>query len=570
MDIMTDHATRLLPRPVGEALEAFARPEVKGMLRLGETLLLATQHGLCRWSPGEAMEPLAGLPPGEARAIGPAPCGFVAAIGRKLLVADGAGHIEAVLDPPAGEKVAAVSAASGRLLVATKTGLFAQADGGWTRLLGEPGFETTKLWELPGRILVGVKKQGARRRPALAESTDGGLTWRIEEMGDYGDVVIAADARRIVTRWRGGRPRGPVRGGYKKHPLSAAELMADGGMLVLDGDKAEIAGPGRRKAEIFHPRLAEAEHVALLPQGILLAGMQGVWLFDPLRWRMTDLAGGLFAGQVRGKRKRLFVLDEGAVLATCSFGTFRSTDGGASFQPVDAEWDVLDAEHCARAADGRWFLLCQRGLFVSRDNGARWDYVKPKLAHGSRHYGEFRTLAIGAGTLWIGTKQGLFAAALADPEKLAPVEGLPEASIEALHAGEDGSLLLGIEGHGLCRRDADGALHRLAAIELHEAGVTEAGGRLLAVMEDSLLDLTEAPRPIAPDGAAGPLALAADDRRLLLWSREAAWQQPVAGGEWRSLPGWPAGVRSVALLPGGEALLTDRARLMTLVLPDVG
>ena len=572
MDMMTEHAAAacLRPEPTGEGLDAFARPEVKAVLRLGGTILLATQHGLCRWAPGEAMQPLPGLPAEEVRALGPAPGGFVAAIGRRLLLADGAGRIEAWLQPPAGEKVAAASAAAGRVLLGTKTGIFGATEGGWMRLLGGPGCEVTRIWEQPGRILAAVKKQGARRRPALAESIDGGVSWAVEEMGDYGDVVLAADARRIVTRWRGARPRGPVRGGYKKHPLSAAELMADGGVLVLDGDKAEIAGPGRRKAEIFHPRLAEAEQVALLPEGILFAGLQGALLFDPLRWRMTDLLQDLFPGRVHGKRKRLFVLDDNAVLVTCSFGAFRTTDGGASFQPVDAEWDVLDAEHCARATDGRWFLLCQRGLFASRDNGARWDYVKPKLPQGSRHYGEFRSLAIGAGTLWLGTKQGLFAAPLADPERLASVAGVPEASIEALHATAMGELLLAIEGQGVQRRDAAGALHAVAATELHEAALLDAGGRLLAASEDRLLDLTAAPAEITPTGANGPLALAADASRLLLWSRLAAWQRPLAGGAWQALPGWPAGVRSVALLADGQALLTDRARLQRLVLPDVG
>lgn len=573
MDMMTERAAAqaVQPEPIGAGLEAFARPEVKATLRLGETFLLATQHGLLRWTPGEAVEAVPGLPQAEIRALGPAPGGFVAAIGRRLVLADGAGRVEAWIEAPEGEKVAAASAAGGRVLVGTKTGIYGATEGGWERLLGEPGFEVTRLWEQPGRIIAGVKKQGARRLPALAESTDGGVTWTLTEMGDYGDVVLAADARRIVTRWRGARLRGPVRGGYKKHPLSAAELMADGGALVLDGDKAEIAGPGRRKAEIFHPRLAEAEQVALLPQGIFFSGMQGAFLFDPLRHRVTDLLPAPEAGRIHGKRKRLYALDGGAVLATCSFGTFRSTDGGESFQPVDSEWDVLDAEHAARAADGRWFLLCQRGLFVTRDNGARLDYVKPKMPHGSRHYGEFRTLAIGADTLWMGTKQGLFAAPLADPERLAPVAGIPEGSIEALHVTAAGDLLLGIEGQGLLRRDAAGTLRAVAPIDLHEATLMEVGGRLLAVSEGALLDLSgTAPATITPEGAEGPLAMAADADRLLVWSRMAAWQRPVSGGAWQALPGWPAGVRSVALLAGSRALLTDRAHLQRVTLPDVG
>lgn len=570
MDMIVDSPARTLA-PIGADLEAFARVEVKASLRVGETFFLATQHGLCRWDRGAALAPVAGLPAGEVRALGPAPGGMVLAVGGRVLLADGTARIEAAFEAPKGEKVAAASAASGRILLGTKSGVFARDGDGWTRLLGEPGFEVIRIWETPGRILVSVKKRGAARLPALAESLDGGTIWTIEEMGDYGDVVIAADARRLVTRWRGARPRGITPKGYKKHPLSGAELLPDGGVMVFDGDKAEIAGPGRRKAEIFHPMIAEAEQAHLLPEGILLSGMQGAFLFDPLAWRMKDLAQGLFADRVLGKRKRLFRLDGMSVLATCSFGTFLTEDGGASWAPADAEWDVLDAERIARAPDGRYFLLCQRGLFVSRDNGRRWDYAKPKLPHGSRHYGEFRSLAIGAGKVWMGTKQGLFAAPLDDPERLAPVDGLDAAAVEALHFEQDG-LLVGSEGQGLMVLGSDGTARRAADVALHEATLLRDGAVLLAASEEKLfaLDRDGHAADVTPQGAHGPLAITAGEGRVLVWDRAHAWQRAAGASAWQPVPGWPAGVRSVALLPGGRVLLTDRARISALDLPDAG
>ncbi len=573
MDMIVDSSTPLRDAaPFGADLEAFARVEVKASLRIGDIFFLATQHGLCRWDRRGALAPVAGLPAGEVRALGPAPGGMVLAVGGRILLADGTARIEAACDGPAGEKVAAASAASGRILLGTKTGVFGREGEGWTRLLGGPGFEVIRLWEAPGRILVSVKKQGAARRPALAESLDGGVTWSVEEMGDYGDVVLAADARRIVTRWRGARPRGVTPHGYKKHPLSGAELLPDGGVLVFDGDKAEIAGPGRRKAEIFHPMIAEAEQAHLLPEGILLSGMQGAFLFDPLTWRMQDLAQGLFAERVLGKRKRLFKLDGMSVLATCSFGTFLSEDGGLSWAPADGEWDVLDAERIARAPDGRYFLLCQRGLFVSRDNGRRWDYAKPKLPHGSRHYGEFRSLAIGDGKIWMGTKQGLFAASLEAPDKLAPVANLAAASIEVLHFEQDaGGLLMGMEGHGLSVLGSDGTVRRLGDVALHEATLLRDGAVLLAASEEKLfaIGFDGAVADVTPEGAHGPIAITAGAGRVLVWDRKRAWQRSMGGTGWQVVPGWPADIRSVALLPDGRAVMTDRAGLSALDLADV-
>jgi len=551
------------------AIEAAARAEVKATLRLDDCILVGTQAGICRYESGQPLTLLPGLPAEEVRGLGPAPGGFAAAIGHRIVLADGTGRVLRWLDSPEGEKIGAVSAASGRVLAGSKTGVFALGATGWTRLLGETGFEVIDIWELPGRILVAVKKQGVKRLPALAESLDNGTTWSVTEMGDYGDIVIAADAARIVTRWRGARPRGVTPHGYKKHPITASELRKDGGVVVLDGDKAEIAGPGRRKAEIFHPAMADADHVHLVPEGILFGGVQGLFVFDPLAHRVTDLSAGLFAGRTLGKRKRLFAMDGASILATCSFGAFHSADGGASWVKADAEWEVLDAEHMVRAEDGRWFLLTQRGLFVSPDNGARWDYVKPKLAKGVRHFGELRSLAVGNRRLWIGTKQGLFSAPLDSAEHLGPVDAVPLASIEGL-AWLDGALLLAVDGHGVMRL-TDGAPTPFADVALHEVRCVADGAGLLAASKNRLFAIAAdgTMAEATPEGAKGEISLTAAGDRILAWDRHGAWHKH-AGGTWQAVPGFPAGVRSVALLHDGRALLTDRARIIGFRLADVG
>jgi hypothetical protein len=440
---------------------------------------------------------------------------MVAAAGGAVVLLDGAGAERGRRAGPAGEKIAAISAAADRILVGTKNGLFAAQQDRWVRLFGGPGCEVVGIHELPGRLILRIKKQGDQRRPALAESADAGATWTVTEMGHYGDVPVAADARTLVTRWHGAFPREGRRGGYKKHPITAAELGPDGSVLVVDGDKAEIVGPGRRHLEAFHP-----------------------------------------------------ALDDGAVLATCSFGTFLSTDAGATWRRVDAEWDVLDAEHIARAPDGRWFLLCQRGLFASRDNGARFDYVKPKLPAGARHYGEFRSLAIAHGTLWLGTKGGLFAAPLGDAERLAPVDAVPAVAVEALAARRAGTLLVGLEGRGLFAFDpASGRLDPLAPEAVHEARIVADGDRLLAAVEDRLIAVGAAVGDATPSAAEGALGIAANDGRVLVWDRRRAWIKRPGAGDWTALADWPEAARSAALLDRA-VLVTDRARIVAMALPD--
>lgn len=548
-------------------IERHARPEVKCTLALGDVLWVGTQHGLCRRLPGGHLEPLETLPAEEVRGLGPMPGGMVAAIGRRIARLDGQGGVLGWIDGPAGEKTSCVTAATGRLIAGSKTGIFAHGADGWTRLHGGDGVEVIKLFETQGRLLASVKKQGAKRLPALLESLDGGATWQMEEMGDYGDIVLAADARVIVTRWRGARPRGVVPHGYKKHPLTGAAILPDGGVIVLDGDKVEIAGPGRRKAEVFHPRAADGEHVHLLPEGIFIAGAQGAFVFDPVAWRIRDVSTGLFAGRQLGKRKRVFALDGTNLAAFCTFGTFHSADGGRSWQPSDAEWDVLDAERVARAPDGTWYLLCQRGLFRSPDQGARWDYVKPKLPKGVRHYGEFRSLAIAGGRLWMGTKQGLFTASLEAPEHLAPLAGI-EAPVEALLAEPAGTVLAAVDGVGLLRVGGERP-EPVSDVALHEAVLLQDGARVLMADEGGL-------RAVAADGSVTPAVsgkaaaahnLATDGARLIAWHKGGAWLRASPGAEWLDVPGWPADIRSVALLPDGRAVLTDRAQVSAFDLP---
>jgi hypothetical protein len=451
------------------------------------------------------------------------------------------------------------------LFACTKTGVFKYESAEWSRVLGEPGFEVTRIWSSGQRLFASVKKQGSSRLPALAESSDLGSSWSCTPMQDYGDVVVTADETRIVTRWRGGRRRESTKGGYKKHPITAAELGATGGIVVVDGDKIEISGPGRRKMEIFHPRVAEAEHVHLLSTGFFFAGPQGAFVLDPLSGDARDLAEGLYPDAVLGKRKKVFALDDEVVVAACTFGLFRSSDGGATWAPADAEWDVLDAEHAVRTSTGRWFILCQRGLFRSDDNGLTWHYVKPKLPHGSRHYGEFRCVAIGGGRLWLGTKAGLFSASLDDPERLAPDDRIDRTSVEGLFYDDiGGKVVVASEGHGLrSLKPTDGTVVSISDLALHEACIAADGRQVIAADEHAVQTLDEQGRctPVSLAGAKPPFKIVGNGSTLLIWTREQAWTKGRGEQEWKPVSAWPEGTRSAAIVGNGRVITTDRSAL---------
>jgi hypothetical protein len=552
-------------------LEGFARVEAKATLRLADAIWIGTKEGLCRRTPGGHLHPH-GNERAEIKALSPTPDGFLYVVKSHdqahIVFADENGNELRRLDGPDGEKLSGACTLKGELFVTSKTGIFKQAGTKWGRVLGESGFEVTRIWSSGDHLFASVKKQGKDRLPALAESGDLGGIWTVTPMQDYGDVVVAADETRIVTRWRGGRLRQSRKDGYKKHPITAAELGASGGIVVVDGDKIEIAGPGRRKMEVFHPRVADAEHVHLLPDGLFFAGPQGAFLLDPLSGNVTDLAAGLFPGAILGKRKKVFALDNGVVVAACTFGLFRSADGGATWQPVDSEWDVLDAEHALRTAAGRWYILCQRALFRSDDNGLTWHYVKPKMPHGSRHYGEFRCIAAGGGKLWFGTKAGLFAAPLGDPERLAPDDRVERASVEGLFYDAAGDrLILASEGHGLrslC--PSSGELTELAGLTLHEASITADGSRFIAADEHALLSLDPRGKsePFSLPGAKPPFRLATSGDAILVWSREHAWAKRTGEATWKAVEAWPKGTRSAAFAGNGRVVATDRAALTVL------
>lgn len=560
------------------SLEQFARVEVKSTLDHGGWLWLGTAAGLLRWSPdhGGPAEPLAGWEGVEVQALAADDGALLAACfgedGAAVVRCDAAGTILARVAPPPGEKVKTLAGSGGTLWIGTKKGIFRHDGEGWSHVFGTDGkAEILRLWHRGGgRLAASVKKLAPDDRPALIASDDGGDHWTVERQPDYQDLVLAADGGTIITRWRGARPAG-ARAGYKKHPITAGLIAADGTTAVVDGDKLEIQRPGAAKLAAYHPALGEAEHVHLVPGGAVVAGAQGAWRFEPATGALDDLLPPRDPALRAGKLKRLFLLD-GVLLATTTFGTFRSFDDGGSWERSDSEWWVLDAEQAARGAGGRWWIACQRGLFRTDDRGGRIDYHKIKVE--SAHYAELRALAVAGGRVALGTKQGLFLNRPAeDPERFDRVAAFGDGPVEAVAWDPaDGTLLVGTAAGTLWRWDPGAPPQRLADRPIGEGRLlaigTAIGTAVWLVTGGSLTEIRgRAVTDATPPGAGHDLHLAEAGDRLLAWGRDGAWLRPLDGTVWTPVAGWPDGIRHAAVDPArGLAFATDRARLHRIAL----
>lgn len=558
-----------MPSPIS----AFARPQAKALLRDGEQTYLASEWGLYRLD-GQTLTAIPAWHGQPVQCIARHGDGFLLLVendqGQVLHACDASWQsVRTVLGVP-GEKVKSLCATASSIFAGTKSGLFRFDGTVWARLFGDAHGRGEVLWVRSDDELcltASVKKMGPDACPALIESIDGGRSWSVTPSPDYQDIVLAADAQWIVTRWKGARRRGE-RGETKKHPLSAAALWADG-WAVLDGDKLETQRVGHAASSFYHPALAEAEHVRGVADRVLVAGVQGAFLVDTARGSVIDLFGSADLPGELGKIKRVFALDDGVLLATATFGTFRSTDAGATWQPVDAEWHVLDAEHVLRGANGHWWMACQRALFTSPDNGLSWRYVKLKV--NEHHYSELRGgIAIVGDRLFVGTKGGLLSSPLSRPDAVGYVAGFERHAIEALHAdATEGALIVGTDDGALWSHQvSDGTTYPVTRAPVNESMVAGGVDRFVLVTGDRVFDI-EGPRlrDITPSEVGGDYGLARGEHGgFVLWNRAQAWRGRV-GQALVPLADWPHGVRHASLCDGGHAIhTTDRRTLRRIAL----
>lgn len=551
-----------------DAFETFRRIEVKAALAHEGWIWFGAADGLYRKRSDDdaCAAPVEGWRGEEVQALAPD--------GDRLLVCaydgrratldrlDPAGRRTPGPTPPEGEKVKAVCCEGGALWIGTKRGVFRRDGDGWRHVFdGDGKAEIIRLWHDGATLAASVKKLAPHDRPALIDSADGGETWRIAPRADYQDLIVAVAADVVVTKWSGVGPRsgGPARG---LRPVTAAAIGADGAVTAVSGDRLETTPPTMGPPPLRHPVLGDAEHLLRMGDDVVVAGAQGAWLFKGQGGEPVDLLPHASPGAPYGKIKRLFACGD-ALVATTTFGAFRSTDGGDGWTRCAADWRVLDAEHAVQAPGDRWWIGCQRALFRTDDRGARITH-HPIRADGP-HFAELRSLAVAGDRVCVGSKQGLLVnGADDDPERFRRVAWFGTTSIESLLWVEaEGALLVGAGDGALHRWDMTGAPTLLASLPIDEATLVsgdarcwiESAGRIVEIAGGDLNDVT-------PPQARGGVRLRDFGQRLLCWDAGAAWLREKNGSGWRIVARWPADVRDAALDASRDRIVTtDRARL---------
>jgi len=544
------------------SLKSAVRPEVKAVLVQPDGVLIGTHQGLYRLAAGSSQPVRLGNAT-AIKALGPWRDGGFIVVGeddggRFIRLCGADGTAAETLPPLPGRDEAKSASADGAVLAGGKQGVYRHGGDGWQRVLGDRRCEVIGLRQRDGRVAALIKKQGIAELPALGLSDDDGATWSLTPRPEYHDLVQGWDDGTLVTRWYGEQADRPGTRPLKE-PVTAATIAA-GVIAMVSGPKLKLVFPGRPRVEFKHPAFAEAEILALLGGHALVAGVQGALLVDLGDGTITDLFAGIATAPAAAKIKKLFALDGGRLLATATFGTFVTADGADDWQPAATDWAVMDAEAAGRLADGSWYLACQRGLFVSYDNGLGWKHVK--LTTRPHHFCEMTGLAVVGNRLALGTKAGLFIAH-DHPKDQRWVAALGRSAVTGLATVGD-RLLVGQAG-GLSWYDpATGAVTAVdvAGPDLKPLGGID--GAAFAVGKRGLFRLDAAGAvPVAPADGQGDFQATIAAGRLLLWRGRDAWIG-MGDGNWTMLAGWPAGIKNGTVLADGGVIATDRAAIYRL------
>ncbi len=272
--------------------------------------------------------------------------------------------------PPALHVTAILPAGQGRpLLMGTDgAGLFAWEGGGWQGVGGglPPGLRVQGLAAAPddgARVLLATRGRG------LWESTDAGRSWRRLRKGLFG-VVEAV----------GISPRGTV----------LAHFAGEGLVVVRDG-RAVAAGRWRS---------ARVRRIVPLPSGGWIAALDhdGVWRVTPDGRPARALNRGLDATTVLS-----LAAGPGGLWCGDTNGAFRSTDGGATWEPRDAGLPGAAVNVLLPAGGELYAGTGGRGVYV-------WDPAAGAWQERSRGLGTWNTIfsmTSGGGALYAGTEGGV-------------------------------------------------------------------------------------------------------------------------------------------------------------------
>lgn len=539
------------------ALVTQRRPEVKASVRIGNTVWLGAADGLYRLVDRRLLP--AGRWAGQKiAALAQAGEGLILAAasrdGMAIHITDASAEVLRTLPALPGDEPKSLSAGAS-IFAGGKRGIYRLDAAGWVKVHGAGHTEIIALEQVGGSVRAFAKKQGPGAQPALIVSDDDGASWSIRLETAYHDGVLAERAGRYVTRWRGRWSAGQAVH-YEKDAANVAVFEEDR-LAWIAGNKLCLRWTGGARLDIKDARFAEAEQLQLLPGHALVAGGNGAWLLDLFSARVIDLFEDHETAPEAAKIKKLWLLEDGRLLATASYGTFYSDDEGQTWAACVSDWSVLDAEGLALSPDGAWYMAAQRGLFMSWDNGRSWKQVK--LATRP-HFAEFTAIAFAGDRLLLGGKAGLFVSEPGLPKKLGHVAELRSRTVAGLLVEPSGSVLVGTVDGSLERLDPDTLRLEVLALFTGACRPLALHGAAVHVLNAGALYRVVAGRVeavVTPGNARGMDAAASPEGALLVWNRESGWRLPPEAGDWTAVPNWLPHVKSVAF--AGRTVVTDRS-----------
>lgn len=116
-------------------------------------------------------------------------------------------------------------------------------------------------------------------------------------------------------------------------------------VVMVQGSHLKWNRPGHAALQATHPIFAECEKILMDRDCILLGGPQGAYLLKLCSGEVIDLFAGAKISETAGKTRKIYDLGQNRLLATASFGTFLSIDGG-EWEPVKSDWSLVRSVLC--------------------------------------------------------------------------------------------------------------------------------------------------------------------------------------------------------------------------------
>jgi photosystem II stability/assembly factor-like uncharacterized protein len=198
---------------------------------------------------------------------------------------------------------------------------------------------------------------------------------------------------------------------------------------------------------VKHPVFGgELSGLFLRDRQVFVTAGHGAFAIDLVSGEVSDLFAQTQFTEPVGKVKKLFPLAEsGSFIANASFGTFRSLDGGESWQSVQTDWAALRLEAVVSDRQGKLWAGCQDGIFTSEDQGASWKHFKFST---EPHYGELHSLSFAGDRLIIASANGVFVSEPHEPKHLQQVSAIGDRKCKQVIVQSD-RLVTAVAEHGL-------------------------------------------------------------------------------------------------------------------------